>query len=558
MNIIRQAAQLYRQERKGSTLRRRTAVFFSTLIVVVLLIFVLLLSFFGITGSGRTAVHHYTQSELTHLADMLENDMGNISVRGISLSESLSKIGDGFFAQNGITANELPENKELIEPLLSRMMDEVLDITDTSSCGGAFVLLDASAGTDSVDTAKAGIFLIKTQPVIHGSVKGRSYYLRGPAGVARQYGVELLGQWHMEYDISGQDFFTNVMETAREHPDLPLSRLYYWSECVTLKDDSSSGFLLCVPLRSADGTVFGVCGIEVSLRMFAQLYVPQNDTYKGALFLAAELDGDRLKTQAGLASGYVNEVNTLLGKELTYSGSNGDFVYYSAGSTGYGGLMESVSLYPSSSPYREETLCLALFFTQDVLDNAIRGNSTIFTLIVVSLLAGSVLASVFISRRYLKPVFNALSAIQNQSYKEKNSSAGFAEIDDLFAFLARKDKAHEDEVQRLDREKQDAQAQVERAQTEIERIAGDRKKEIDKDAYAIFLSGVKSLTRTQREIFDLYLDGKKAEEIMLLRNIQRNTIKYHNREIYSKLGVSSLKELLMYAALMKQERDGDE
>lgn len=558
MNIIRQAAQLYKRERKGSTLRRRTVLFFSSLIVVVVLVFVLLLSFFGITGSGRTAVHHYTQSELTHLADLLQTDFGNISVRGISLSESLSKIGDDFFKQNEIAADGLPENKQLIEPLLSIMMDEVLEVTDTSSCGGAFVLLDASAGTDGADTAKAGIFLVKTQPVINGSVRGSSYYLRGPAKVARQYGVELLGQWHMEYDISGQEFFTEVMETAREHPDLPLSRLYYWTERVTLKDNSEPGFLLCVPLRAADGTVFGVCGIEVSLRMFGQLYVPQADTYKGALFLAAAHDGDRLKTQTGLASGYASEVSTLLAGDMTYSRSNGDFVYYTAESADYGGLMESVILYPSRSPYSEEALCLALFFPQETLDDAIRGNSQIFTLIVVLLLAVSVLVSVLISRRYLKPVFRALSAVQNQTYSEESISTGLSEIDDLFTFLARKDKAQEDEMQRLDREKQDAQERYKRAQTEIERIAGDRKKQIDQDAYAIFLSGVKSLTRTQREIFDLYLEGKKAEEIMLLRDIQRNTIKYHNREIYSKLGVSSLKELLMYAALMKQERSGGE
>ena len=34
------------------------------------------------------------------------------------------------------------------------------------------------------------------------------------------------------------------------------------------------------------------------------------------------------------------------------------------------------------------------------------------------------------------------------------------------------------------------------------------------------------------------------------------TLKFHNKNIYEKLGVSSRKELLRYAALMRQEQEG--
>ena len=92
------------------------------------------------------------------------------------------------------------------------------------------------------------------------------HYLRGPAQIARDNEIMLLGQWKMEFDIAGQDFFTKVMDTARNNPELDLSRLYYWSGRVVLKGNSEAGFLLCIPLRTSEGEVFGLCGLEVSDR----------------------------------------------------------------------------------------------------------------------------------------------------------------------------------------------------------------------------------------------------------------------------------------------------
>ncbi len=56
-----------------------------------------------------------------------------------------------------------------------------------------------------------------------------------------------------------------------------------------------------------------------------------------------------------------------------------------------------------------------------------------------------------------------------------------------------------------------------------------------------------TLTPTEREIYSLYLKGKSTKEIMTELSIKENTLKYHNKNIYSKLGVSSRKELLKIA-----------
>ena len=59
-----------------------------------------------------------------------------------------------------------------------------------------------------------------------------------------------------------------------------------------------------------------------------------------------------------------------------------------------------------------------------------------------------------------------------------------------------------------------------------------------------FMMGLKTLTPTEREIYDAHIARVTTKEIMANMNIKESTLKYHNRNLYGKLGVSSRKELL--------------
>ena len=59
-----------------------------------------------------------------------------------------------------------------------------------------------------------------------------------------------------------------------------------------------------------------------------------------------------------------------------------------------------------------------------------------------------------------------------------------------------------------------------------------------------FLNGVESLTPTERMIYDAYITGMSTKDVLNDLNIKENTLKFHNKNIYSKLGVSSRKQLL--------------
>lgn len=66
-----------------------------------------------------------------------------------------------------------------------------------------------------------------------------------------------------------------------------------------------------------------------------------------------------------------------------------------------------------------------------------------------------------------------------------------------------------------------------------------------------FEASLPDLTPTERLIYTAYLEGKTTREVMDEQHIKENTLKYHNKNIYSKLGVSSKKDLMEMAKALK-------
>ena len=78
---------------------------------------------------------------------------------------------------------------------------------------------------------------------------------------------------------------------------------------------------------------------------------------------------------------------------------------------------------------------------------------------------------------------------------------------------------------------------------------------ISEDRYAYFAAQRAKLTPTERTIYGFYLEGRSTREIMSELNIKENTLKYHNKNIYGKLGVSSRKELVEIASRLPVSAD---
>ena len=68
--------------------------------------------------------------------------------------------------------------------------------------------------------------------------------------------------------------------------------------------------------------------------------------------------------------------------------------------------------------------------------------------------------------------------------------------------------------------------------------------EVVQDISEFFIRGFETLTARELELFYAYVAGDATKNIMQTMDISENTLKYHSRNLYSKLGVTSRKQMV--------------
>ena len=312
--------------------------------------------------------------------------------------------------------------------------------------------------------------------------------------------------------------------------DLPLSRLYYWNPSCALAGDYEKAMLLCVPLIASDGFVMGVCGFEVSAMLFKLKNTPDSSTYIRAFTMLAPIKGDTLDASKAMYAGNYSANPLQIGGTLSIKALGTAISSYLApdGSI-YSGLHYKINLYPRNAAFTGNEWALAVLIPeQDLTVNVMRQNRRILVLLFV-LFIFSVGAAALFSRKNIEPVVGALEMVkanQVSQYEKTN----IHEIDDLFAFLASQDESENIVTSPEDTTKASA-------------------------LFDAFVKSIKTLSPAERSVFNLYMEGYTAQEITKILCLSINTIKTHNKRIYSKLNVTSRKELLVYVKMMK-EKDG--
>ncbi len=102
-------------------------------------------------------------------------------------------------------------------------------------------------------------------------------------------------------------------------------------------------------------------------------------------------------------------------------------------------------------------------------------------------------------------------------------------------------------VHLVTRENQRLRALVQQAETVGRPAAGGEPPAavpVEPERLETFANGLTRLTPAERAVYEAHVARITTSEILTALNITENTLKYHNKNLYGKLGVSSRKELL--------------
>jgi len=526
----------------GQTMKRKLFGYMLILALVLLMALVAGLFLFGKLNTDRQEITRMLELQLAVFEKEIAAHTDELAVRGIHLADELTDAVEEVLQARVLSFAGLKDQGKAIADLQERMLEPLYLNLRQTSCSGAFVMLNTTvnSGLDHADGSRSGLYL-----QINGSQPSGVDVLlyRGIAEIGKKNGMMPHRKWRLEFQTEQFPGCDGTQYAGVKSAE----EAYAFTPVFTLPGTSEKAVLLTVPLLGKSGEVYGVCGFEVSQSYFKVKHAqPASFTH---MLCAVGGWGEKVCADMSLSSGVLGGYYLAPQGEYRIESAEEGLLTFHSGTDAYVGLRRKVELDSSDKP-----MMLAVMIPKGDYDNAVIRNHlqiVALTLLLLFLTAGCCL---YFSRRFLTPVLNGLEALKSPA---EEADTSVAEINDLMEFLSAKDKVHEETLQKLEKQRSDLLNEVENAQEEITRLKEKRRQEIDSDAYEQFLLYLHTLTAKEREIFDLYKDGKTAREIQSRMNINENTLKYHNRNLYTKLGVSSRKQLLLFAALMKKEAKED-
>ena len=532
----------------GSSMQRRFVVYIISAVALVLSLIMLLLNLFGILNPTRSRIMDVLDTQLIAYADGIEHDYNKIAAHAISFADQTGTAVERFLKQNDLTFEDLKNNSDALSALQKELYDTVYLNMQLTPSSGAFYILDTTVNESSDPKLYNGIYLKYINLYSENTVNNQIALYRGSFSTAKEGDLTFHSGWNNEMKT---DFFDSCDSEFSE------DTYYILSATVEIPDTWERARYVYTPIRDARDRIIGVCGFEVN-DLYFQLSRKAMDGKLGQLTGALLEEGSEGYSGQFSSSRY-NPIGT---NPVKFDEKNGA-VLLDFGTekcigktmrTELGGKSFTVLLMMTEAQYKDQNR---------------QGQMKIATVIlIVGLIAFAY--CLFMSKKYVSPILKRLNQIKTS--KNGETLSNIREIDDLFAFLEEKDLAHEEQMSLLQQAKQAAEeeakrtkaayekalAEYELAQNEILQLTDEGKKKIDLEDYDYFICNLKTLTPAENRIYELYLEGKSAQDISKILGIQENTIKYHNRNIYGKLGVSSRKQLLRFAALkQQQDRKGD-
>lgn len=531
---------------EGLSMRRRFIVYLFSVICLFLAVIVILLNLFGILNPTNKQIMNDLNAQLSACSDRIERDCDELAACAISFSGQLEQSIQNYLAENNISFDELKNNSDALDALQNRLYDSVYLNMQVAPASGAFYILDTTANSNSQNKLYSGIYLKYINLYSENTVNNDFSIYRGSFSTGKSRNINFHSGWKNE---SSTAFFENCNEVFSNGTH------YVLSPAVEIPDTWERARYIYVPIRDYNDSIIGVCGFEINDLLFQLSYKTVNERWGSETFgLIDENDGFY---SGQFSSGrYNNSDNTLTIKNRKSS------QLFDFGNEKCVGLTKEIVL---GSKTFKATVTLPEMQYESFLR---RGQMNIMLIFLIAAVLAAI-CCIFMSKKYVSPILKKFEQVKSK--EDYGEQLRIREIDDLFAFLEEKDNYYEQQLEALENAKNFAEEETrkakeeyekaaekyELAKSEIDRLSEKNKDEIVPEEYNFFVENLGMLTPAENRVYELYLSGKTAKEIVQILNITENTLKYHNKNIYSKLGISSRKQLLRFAAL-KQYRDGKE
>ena len=572
------------------SLRSRFVYYLASLFLVGVTSLLLLLNAIGILQPLNYDLERFMNYELDAHTNDIKRQLDSLAAHNTDLSQQLANEIEQTMYMFGLGTDfaKLNDNPQVLSAIQERSYNVLTSKMQQSPCSGVLYLVDASINTKTPTKTYNGMFLKYTNIHSENTLFNEICMFRGSPELARQKNISLYSTWQLELDTNAFPQTTQLLQGEHDSPDFLLT------DVARLRESWERSRLFVMPIISSSGKAIGLCGFEISSVYFQQR--TRNADYKGYPLITAILDKKNDTQYSGQLSSSAWQSDAL----LNFS-KDKDYVYFTSGSNSFIGKMQSLDIGGTEHQ-------IAVLLPSESYDALLAQARWRLALLLSFLLVLSIGSCYFLSKKYVEPIISDLQ--QLQSNPDATPQSNLLEINQFFDFLQSKSQQQEEKLRQLSKErnavqqqyglaatrlkdaqsrqqaiaeqykaleeqlhtlksemeqarqqmaqalqeKEQAQQQFNFAQTALDKVVAKKLQIIDHDSYKMFIDSLSTLTTKEKEIFDLYTQGLSTKDIIAQQQISENTLKYHNKNIYSKLGVKSRKELLQYIELMRNTR----
>ena len=530
---------------EGLSLRKRFLLYIISAIATFLALTMVLLNLFGFLNPANVQIMRDLDTWLANRADGIDHDCDELAACAISFSNQLESQLQSFLIDNQLQFDDLQDNTQALTDLQQQLYDTVYLNMQVAPASGIFYILNTTVNSASETPLFNGIYLKYVNLSSENTVNNDFALYRGSYTTGKENNLTFHSGWNNE---NRTDFFENCESVFSDGVHYALSSV------VEIPETWENARYIYVPLRDRQDKIIGVCGFEISDLLFrlshktedprwGQLVCGLIDQHQGSYY--GQFNSNRYQT------GCTHSSLQLISKK--------DYTEFDFGNESCVGVIKDIFL-------GNDTFTVSVMMPQVQYQEFVRNRQLQNAVIFLILGTLALVCCVILSHRYVSPI---LKRIEQVKAKETGGDpTNIREIEDLFAFLAARDVAYETRLKELEQERLTAEAnatqtqkdyekalrQLDLVQGELEQLTAAQHREIVLEEYEFFLCNLGTLTATEYKVYELYLAGKNAKQIAEILGISENTLKYHNKNIYSKLGISSRKQMLRFAAL-KQHRD---
>lgn len=578
------------------SMRGRFIIYLLSLVLLAGSAMLILLNVIGIVQPPSHDIDRFLEYELNTRTNDIKRQMNALAAHNIDLSQQLQNDIDRVMLEQGIYNNydALNNNPEALTAIQQATYQTLAAKMQQAPASGALYLINASVNTNLLEPTYNGLFLKFTNIYSENTLFNETCMFRGNPQVARNNNISLYSTWQLELNAHAYPQADKLLHAKENN----ISQQYILTDVAHLKESWEQSRLFLMPINSNDGRIIGICGFEISSVYFQQRTKQAN--YKGYPLITAILDKKADNEYQGQLSNPASFVNATIKMS-----SDGEHEFFTAGQESFIGYTAPLKV--GASEHK-----VAVMLPADSYYHLQQQAKMRLLIMLGIILLLSLLSAGYFSKRYVDPLVADLQQLQqtpdappqanvlelNQFFeflqshseqqaeklrqlqsennqvqkqyglaamrlqeaqeKQKQTANQYIHLEEQLAALQNEiqqvrlqmEQTQQEKLQ-AQQEREQAQQQFNFAQAALEKAIEKKLESVDPDSYQMFIDNLTTLTPKEEDIFNLYVQGCSTKDIISQLGITENTLKYHNKNIYSKLGVKTRKELLQYIELMR-------